>query len=99
MGVNEMRDAIIKVYGSESWKNKVSKMSDAQVTAVYLKFKSSGKLDAPAVVVKPNSKYIRKDIDTTKFNKKTEESPRRIVKRNTGYTTFDEALFGDEYYY
>jgi len=40
------RAAIKKVYNSSaSWAEKVSKMSDAQVTAIYLRFKAQGKLN------------------------------------------------------
>lgn len=42
MHVNEMRDKITKAYKSETWQLKVSKMSDENVTAVYLRFLKDG---------------------------------------------------------
>lgn len=41
--VNE-REEIKKVYSSITWEQKVNKMSYAQVTALYIKFKAQGKL-------------------------------------------------------
>jgi len=38
------REAIRKVYSSMSWSDKVDKMSESQVTAIYLKFKAEGRL-------------------------------------------------------
>jgi len=40
----EKREALKKLYSSGSWLNKVKNMSEAQVTAIYLRFKSEGKL-------------------------------------------------------
>jgi hypothetical protein len=39
-----MREAIRKVYDSESWSIKVDRMYDDQVIAIYLKFEKEGKL-------------------------------------------------------
>lgn len=44
MSVQQMRAEIAKVYAGLSWKNKVSKMSDGQVVAVYHKFLIDRKL-------------------------------------------------------
>ncbi len=41
--VNE-REEVKKVYPSESWASRVDNMSEAQITALYLKFKAQGKL-------------------------------------------------------
>lgn len=41
----EMREAIISAYkDSPTWKKKVEKMSDAQVTAVYLRLLGAGRI-------------------------------------------------------
>ena len=52
MTTNEKRAAIIRVYSSESWQQKVAKMSDAQVVAIYRKFLADGKFDDHNVVTK-----------------------------------------------
>lgn len=45
MSNQKEREAIRAVYkNSPSWQEKVTKMSDRQVTAIYLKFKAQGKL-------------------------------------------------------
>lgn len=44
MSIEDMRETIKHVYSSESWKERVTKMSDEQVTAIYLKFKEEGKI-------------------------------------------------------
>lgn len=44
MTVEQMRAAIKKSYDTDSWKKKVSKMSDAQIIAVYHKFAVCKKL-------------------------------------------------------
>ena len=44
MAINE-REEIKKVYpNSKTWYAKVDKMSPAQVTAIYIRFKAEGKL-------------------------------------------------------
>lgn len=40
----EKREAIKKIGRSSEWDKKVDKMSDAQVTAIYLRLSSEGKL-------------------------------------------------------
>ena len=44
MTVQQMRDAIVSVYDTSSWKKKVSNMYDDQVIAVYYKFAEKGLL-------------------------------------------------------
>ena len=38
------REAVKKIGKSDTWKSKVDKMSDAQITAIYIRLKSEGKL-------------------------------------------------------
>ena len=45
MTVQQMRDAIAKVYKTESWQKKVSAMYDDQVIAIYWDFYNRGILD------------------------------------------------------
>jgi hypothetical protein len=42
--IEQKREELKKLYPSYSWQYKVDKMSPAQVTAIYLRFKSEGKL-------------------------------------------------------
>lgn len=44
MSIEQMRAILGRVYISQFWKSKVSKMSDNQVYAVYMRFLESGKL-------------------------------------------------------
>lgn len=44
MSIQQMRKAIEDVYQGESWKHKVSRMSDNQIIAIYHKFLTSKKL-------------------------------------------------------
>lgn len=44
MNVNQQREALMKVYTGPAWIQKVKKMTEAQVTAIYLRLKSQGKL-------------------------------------------------------
>lgn len=44
MSVSKEREAILQVYKSDSWAYKVSKMSDSQVVAIYIRLKAEGKL-------------------------------------------------------
>ena len=48
MSIEQMRMAILDVYGSESWEEKVKHMTDNQVIAVYHKFLANGKFDKKA---------------------------------------------------
>lgn len=38
------REQLKMMYPSYQWRNKVSKMTDAQVTAIYLRMKKEGKI-------------------------------------------------------
>lgn len=61
MTTNEKRAAIARVYSSESWQQKVEKMSDNQVIAIYQKFLADGKFNSPPLeLFKP--KYLGKTI-------------------------------------
>ena len=44
MGNNDKREALKKVYNSRAWAEKVNKMSDDQVVAIYLRLKSQNKI-------------------------------------------------------
>lgn len=44
MNDQEKRTTIRAVYKTASWQEKVDKMSDQQVVAIYMKFKSEGKV-------------------------------------------------------
>lgn len=44
MDINKTREAVIAVYGTPGWKQRVLKMSDSQVIAVYMRFRAQGKL-------------------------------------------------------
>ncbi len=55
MTVEEQRTAILKVYPTEKWKNKVENMPEDQVVAIYLAFEKRGLLGK--VITKP---YQRK---------------------------------------
>lgn len=46
MTVGEMRRAISKAYDGKKWKDRVRKMTDEQVTAIYYKMTSSGQIKA-----------------------------------------------------
>ena len=45
MTAAQMRERLSKQYASEKWRNKVAKMSDSQVFAVYTRLSLSGKLN------------------------------------------------------
>lgn len=40
----EMREAVKKVGKAQGWSGKVDKMSESQITAIYLRLKSKGQL-------------------------------------------------------
>ena len=44
MTVEQMREAVRRVYSGEKWDTKVSRMSESQVVAVYWRFKANNKL-------------------------------------------------------
>lgn len=45
MTVNQMREAISKVYSGRKWKARVAHMDDGQVLAIYQDFMRKGKFD------------------------------------------------------
>lgn len=75
MTTNEKRAAIARVYSSESWQQKVKKMSDAQVVAIYRKFLADGKFDKPTI---PKEYYKSKYMGEFIF--KHSDLPRRDKK-------------------
>ena len=78
MTTNEKRAAIARVYSSESWQQKVKKMPDAQVVAIYQKFLADGKFDRvnniPRELFKPNylGEFVFKYSDLPSHDKKEE---------------------------
>ena len=44
MSVEQMRAYVIKVYDNPTWRNKVAKMRDGQIIAIYNSFREKGKL-------------------------------------------------------
>lgn len=52
MTVAQMRAKISKVYPGDIWKNKVYRMHEDQVIAIYFKFLETGKFDQKAKVQK-----------------------------------------------
>lgn len=42
--ISRKREALIAAYPGKSWRKKVTKMSDSQVVAVYLRLKQQGKV-------------------------------------------------------
>ena len=47
MTVDDMRAAILRVYPTVKWKQRVSRMYDVQVIAIYYSFCEKGKFDKP----------------------------------------------------
>ena len=45
MTVQQMRSAILRVYNTKSWKNKVANMYDDQIIAIYHDFRNRGVLN------------------------------------------------------
>lgn len=87
MTTNEKRAAIARVYSTESWQQKVAKMSDAQVVAIYQKFLADGKFDCePLRRISSIATNIGKAI--------TKESPMTVVG-NEGYKEDFEQLAMD----
>lgn len=56
MTVQQMKDAIAKVYRTESWQKKVEAMYDNQVIAIYYDFLNRGILDKVLRREKPKEK-------------------------------------------
>lgn len=44
MNDHQKRETVKKVYSSQNWRDKVNKMSDAQVTAIYIRLTAEQKL-------------------------------------------------------
>ena len=44
MSVDQMRSAVIKVYTSEKWRQRVKEMPENQIIALYYKFLNAGKI-------------------------------------------------------
>lgn len=96
MSVDQMREAITKVYPAERWQKKVAKMDDDQVIAIYFKFAQSGKLDKPVVVPRSYGRdYIREQM-ALMFNRPVRIVEKGDEKATDGYTahqiSFDELL-------
>lgn len=45
MNTEQMRAALISAYSGVAWKNKVKKMPEDQVQAVYLRLKAQGRVN------------------------------------------------------
>lgn len=45
MSVDQMREAIAKVYDNPTWEYKVRRMADNQVIAIYKNFQRTGRFD------------------------------------------------------
>lgn len=45
MSVDQMRAAISKVYDAKTWADRVARMPDSQVIAIYYNFKEKGKFE------------------------------------------------------
>lgn len=56
MTVQQMKDAIVRVYLTESWRKKVEAMYDNQVIAIYYDFLNRGILDKVLRREKPKEK-------------------------------------------
>ena len=63
MSVEQMRNVILDAYSGDSWKLRVSKMSDEQVIAVYYKLLDTGKLNKKTL-----ASYRRKEIEAVVRN-------------------------------
>ena len=91
MSVDQMREAITKVYPAERWQKKVAKMDDVQVMAIYFKFVQSGKLEKPVVVPRSYGRdYIREQMALiynrpVKFVEKGDEKADKTA--TDGYTS------------
>ena len=63
MTVQQMKDAILKVYDTESWKKKVSNMYDDQVIAIYHNFSERGILNKVMRRERPEKVRTTKTFD------------------------------------
>lgn len=55
MTIQQMKDAILNVYDTKSWKKKVDNMYDDQVVAIYYNFLERGILDKVLRKERPKS--------------------------------------------
>lgn len=63
MTIQQMKDAIVTVYDTASWKKKVERMYDDQVIAIYHNFRERGILDKTLRRERPVNMYYA-SIDT-----------------------------------
>lgn len=94
MTTNEKRAAIARVYSSESWQEKVAKMSDNQVIAIYRKFLADGKFDEPHVITELFKANMLGKLELLPRRDKKEE-PSMAVAGNKGYKEDFEQLAMD----
>ena len=83
MDIEMMRNVIGRVYPGDSWRDKVSKMSDEQVTAIYLKFVKQSKIAA----VMPNDFTIPYIEEFIRLCEQTD------AIKQAGYEEGDELIF------
>lgn len=77
----QMRNLIAGVYNSKSWKDKVAKMSDGQVFAIYNDFLAKGKFNKPrSAARKPAVKETPKQCGYTTQLSFFDEIPRKEAK-------------------
>lgn len=96
MTTNEKRAAIARVYSSESWQEKVAKMSDNQVIAIYQKFLADGKFEFDFIPVEPVAKFKMKITDLPYHgNKEDLIEPDMALVGNKGYKEDFEQLAMD----
>lgn len=59
MTIQQMKDAIVRVYDTTSWKKKVENMYDDQVLAIYHNFRERGILDKTLKRERPGTAEAR----------------------------------------
>lgn len=75
--VDNMRDAILKVYANDTWEKKVKGMSDAQVMAIFYNFVEHGKIVVEAGKQNPRTFT---DADIKAALAREEERVRKIME-------------------
>ena len=60
MTIQQMKNAILNVYETTSWRKKVENMYDDQIVAIYHNFSERGILDKVLRKERPKSDYERK---------------------------------------
>ena len=83
MTVQQMRNAILRVYDTESWKKKVANMYDDQIIAIYHDFRNRGILN----------QVVRKERPKTT---NTMEGPGKYVSPECQQMTIFDFMKGDE---